>query len=214
MARLLDLLAVHESYFFREKEQLTLVARTLLAEARAERPQAVLRVWSAGCAAGEEPYSLVILMEESRLWQKGAFEILGTDLSASCLERARQGVYTTGALRETSNSRRSRWFEDWRHDVRLREPVHRRVHFQRLNLYQDAPCSWMGRFDVILCRNVLLYMDVEARQRVVETLHERLQPGGWLVLGRSETLLNLSTALQAVERSGEMLYRRFPGGRS
>lgn len=207
----LDLLAVHESYFFREISQLSLVAGGLLEEARKRRSTEPVRVWSAGCAAGEEPYSLAMLLEEAEAWKQGPIEMLGTDMSATCLERARQAVYGKASLRQTSRARRSRFFEAVDGGVRVRAAVRSRVRFQRMNLYREGPSGWMGQFDLILCRNLLLYFDVPARCRVVEALYSRLRPGGWLLLSRSETLLNIPTRLETIERGDEIVYRRAMG---
>lgn len=212
MDRLLDLLAIHESYFFREATQIELVVRTLVPEAERARPGEPVRIWSAGCASGEEPYSLAMLLEEGGRWREGAFDLLGTDLSPSCLERARRGVYGAAALRDTSSARRARFFEPVSSEWRLRDSIRRRVRLRRLNLYRDTDLRGVGRFDAILCRNVLLYMDAAARARLVAALHDCLRPGGSLLVGRAETLLNVPSLLEAVERSGEMVYRRPEAG--
>lgn len=211
MDRLLDLLAIHESYFFREISQLLLAVRRLVPAALRARPAEPVRIWSAGCASGEEPYSLVILLDEGGVWREGAFDILGTDLSPSCLERARRGIYSAAALRDTTPARRGRYFERSSGEWRLRDELRRRVRLRRLNLYRESDLGVVGRFDLILCRNVLLYMDAPARARVVATLHDRLRAGGWLLVGRSETLLNVPSPLEAVELDGEVAYRRAGG---
>ncbi len=207
----LDLLAVHESYFFREISQLSFVAGGLIEEARARRGTEPVRVWSAGCAAGEEPYSLAMLLEEAEAWKKGPIEVLGTDMSATCLERARHAVYGRASLRQTSRARKGRFFEMVEGGVRVHASVRRRVRFRRLNLYREGPSGWMGQFDIILCRNLLLYFDVPARCRVVEALYSRVRPGGCLLLGRSETLLNVPTRLETIERGDEIVYFRAMG---
>ncbi len=209
---LLDRLAIHESYFFREAPQLDVAVGRLLPRAQAAHPGERVRVWSAGCAAGEEPYSLAMLLQERACWQEGAFDLLGTDLSPSCLERARRGAYSEPALRDTTPARRARFFERAGAEWRLRESVRRCVRLRRLNLYRDRDLGVMGRFDLILCRNVLLYMDAAARERVVATLRDRLRPGGYLLVGRTETLLNVPSALEASEIEGEAVYRREGGG--
>ncbi|MCZ6778678.1 MAG: protein-glutamate O-methyltransferase CheR [Acidobacteria bacterium] len=204
----LDLLAVHESYFFREISQLSFVADDLVEEARERRGTEPVRIWSAGCVAGEEPYSLAMLLEDAEAWKKGPIDMLGTDMSATCLERARQAVYGKASLRQTSRARRSRFFEPVHGGLRVQASVRRRVRFRRMNLYREGPSGWMGQFDIILCRNLLLYFDVPARCRVVEALYSRLRPGGCLLLSRSETLLNVRTRLQTTEQGDEIVYRR------
>jgi chemotaxis protein methyltransferase CheR len=219
MERLLDLLAVHESYFFREVSQLEVAARRLIPALRRQRPRDTVRVLSAGCSAGEEPYSLAMLLEEEHPETEGApaegrrgrCDILGADLSVSCLERARRGVYSAAALRDTTPARRRRFFEPAGDEWRVREVVRRRVRFIRANLYRDPERALMGRFDLILCRNVLLYFDAPARVRVVAMLHERLRPGGYLMVGRSETLLNVPSPLATLEIDGEAVYQREGG---
>lgn len=209
---LLDRLAIHESYFFRETPQLDLAVGRLVPQAQAAHPGERVRVWSAGCAAGEEPYSLVMLLQERGVWQEGAFDLLGTDLSPSCVERARRGAYSGPALRDTTPARRARFFERAGAEWRLRESVRRCVRLRRLNLYRSRDLGVLGRFDLILCRNVLLYMDAAARERVVAALSDRLRPCGTLVVGRTETLLNVASALETTEIDGEVVYRRTNGG--
>jgi chemotaxis protein methyltransferase CheR len=217
MDRLLDLLAVHESYFFREISQLEVAVRHLIPAIRRLRPREAVRVLSAGCSAGEEPYSLAMLLEEQEPGEgRGAAggegarscDILGTDLSLSCLDRARRGVYSAAALRDTTQARRQRFFEAAEGEWCLRDDVRRRVRFLRANLYRDPERALMGRFDLILCRNVLLYFDAPARVRVVAMLHDRLRAGGYLIVGRAETLINVPSPLAALEIDGEAVYQR------
>jgi len=168
---LIAALTVRESYFFRELEPL----QQALAEAVAARRDAKrLNVWSAGCAAGEEPYTLALLAPPG--WQ---VTILGTDIDQGALEAARRGRYSAWALRETPDWARQRFFSERDGQFQLSRQIRDRVAFAPLNLAADAfPVS----LDLIVCRNVLMYFTDAARERIVERLRASLAPGGRLLL--------------------------------
>jgi chemotaxis protein methyltransferase CheR len=210
LERAVELLVPRETYFFREPRQLEALTREVLpaVEARAASTRR-LTVWSAGCASGEEAYTLAMLLGDRPALAGWSLEVLGTDLSAAALEAARRAEYGPGALRATSPQRLARGFEalgDGRH--RVREPYRRLVQFTRLNLLDADALAQLPRVDVILCRNVLIYFDAPIRRRVVEHLWERLTPGGFLLLGHSENLLSLTTRFEAVPLEGDLVYRR------
>ncbi len=154
-----------------------------------ERERPPLRIWSAGCGAGEEPYTLAILLREipSGL-EPREVEILGTDLDPTQIERARRGAYPASSLRELPEPWRRRWFRREGEDAyRLRSEIRRAVRYQLSDLRSMRQPA--GPFDLILCRNLAFtYYDEGAQLRVLESLLERLAPGGALVIGSHETL--------------------------
>jgi chemotaxis protein methyltransferase CheR len=205
LAALADALVVNESYFFREYEQLDVLAREVVAPraARGERT----RVWSAACASGEEPLSLAMLLDARGLLDRT--EIVASDLSRRALARAQEGQWSRRALRiEPWPALVARFLAVTEHAVRLAEPIGRAITWRRLNLLDDAALAELGRFDAILCRNVLIYFDDDTVRRVVASLTERLVPGGRLFVGVSESLLRFGTSLVCEEHEGVFCYRR------
>lgn len=192
-----EALATHETSFFRDALPFRHLAGVALPRLAAARPPgAPLRLWSAACSTGQEAYSLAMLAREIQPALGGrAVEILGTDLCGTVLERARAGLYTAfEARRGLSAERRARWFtregEGWRVAATLRADCR----FEQANLV--APLGLAGPFDVILLRNLLIYLDQPTKERVLEACQQRLAPDGVLYLGAAETLLGLRTRLE------------------
>ncbi|MEW5739264.1 MAG: CheR family methyltransferase [Myxococcota bacterium] len=208
----IDLLVPHETYFFREPQQLEAFEAEVLpdVEARAQGSRR-LAVWSAGCATGEEPYTLAMLLVDRPSLAGWELDVLGTDLSKKALTHARHAEFGPTALRATRPEQLSRYFEPLPHGRhRVKERYRAPVRFGLLNLLDQRAAALLPRFDVIFCRNVLIYFDPATRRRVVELFYERLAPGGCLLLGHSENLLSLSTRFEIVQLEGDLVYRR-PG---
>lgn len=205
LAALADALVVNESYFFRERDQLEVIADEVVAPAVAagRRP----RIWSAACAAGEEPLSLAMVLAGRGLL--AATELVASDLSARALARAREGRWSARALRGVPDGGlAARYLAADDRAVRLVAPLADAIAWRRINLLDDAAIAGLGRFDAILCRNVLIYFDDDTVVRVVARLAERLVPGGLLFVGVSESLLRFGTSLDCEERGGVFCYRR------
>ena len=205
--RIVDALLNQETSFYRD----ALVFESLVeAIADAEAKGRAVRIWSAGCATGQEPLSLAMLFAE-RHEQTGAPipEIVATDVSAAAIARARAGRFTQFEIQRGLPIRRMmRWFEGEGGDWHARPELVRMVQFRRQNLVADrAP---PGRFDLILCRNVLIYLSPVTKARVFETLAQALRPGGTLVLGAGETVIGHSDAFEPCRRF-RGFYRRVDG---
>ena len=206
--RLLDAAVNGETYFFRDPASLKAFSEEIAPERLLAAGQdGVLDVWSAGCATGEEAYSLSIVLHERGILPGRRVRILGTDLSPSHVRRARAAVYGPQALRATSPDRRREHFEAAEGGLfRLKPHLVAPVLFEARALL-DEP-AFGPPFDVILCRNVLIYLDEEARARVVELLAARLKPGGYILLGASDALAAASSSLTLVRFSNDVAYRR------
>jgi chemotaxis protein methyltransferase CheR len=206
----LEVLLPHETYFFRDPGQLECFTHEVcprLVEALGARRR--LRLWSAGCSTGEEPYTLAMLLEETGLFERWDIEIHGTDLSRRVIATARKAEYAQTALRSTSSERRGRHFDQLPGGrVRVKQALRERVSFGQLNLMDAQAADVLPLMDAVLCRNVLIYFDVQARKKALESLYRRMQPGGWLLLGHSESLLTLTTAFEVVQLKGDLVYRR------
>ncbi|MBV5291396.1 MAG: protein-glutamate O-methyltransferase CheR [Curvibacter lanceolatus] len=189
-----DLLTTNETHFFREPRHFELMRGTVLPQHPAGRP---LRVWSAACSTGQEPYSLAMLM--AHVLGAAPWEVLGTDLSTRVLERARQGLYDTALAREIPEPfLRAFCFKGVgaQHGRFLIAPeLRRRVRFEQVNLNEALPD--LGEFDVIFLRNVMIYFNDVTKRGVIERLLRALRPRGWLVVGHSESLNGISPLLQA-----------------
>ncbi|MBI2553889.1 MAG: hypothetical protein HYV92_05575 [Candidatus Rokubacteria bacterium] len=216
--RLASHLTVGETYFFRDRALFEAlehqVLPSLMATRRAEGTRR-LRLWSAGCATGEEPYSLGILVD--RLIPDGpdwALTILATDINAEALEKARRGCYREWSFRETPQGIRDRYFhrrggETFELDARIR----RMVTFAPLNLAEDGYPSVVtntSAMDLILCRNVLMYFTREAQRQTAVRLRRGLVTGGWLVVSPSEASAELFSPLVPVNFPGAILYQKEP----
>jgi chemotaxis protein methyltransferase CheR len=187
-------LTINETYFFRNKEQFRALAGIALPERmRVERTPRVLRILSAGCASGEEAYTIAIVGRESITDPTWELRIRAVDLNPAMLERAAEARYSAWALRETSSEVRRRWFRPQGRDMILDDSIRGAVQFDPANLMDDDPGLWPpSTYDVIFCRNVIMYFSPEHMRAVVARITQSLAPGGFLFLGHAETLRSLS----------------------
>ncbi|AJP71970.1 CheR family methyltransferase [Sphingomonas hengshuiensis] len=189
--RVVDALLNQETSFFRDAAVLDQIADAAQAMQEAN-PERRIRIWSAGCSTGQEPLSLAILFAERGMAVPGREpEIVASDISPTALARARAGRYSQFEIQRGLAVRRMvEWFDSVGGDWVARPALVRRIQFRQQNLTADAPPP--GRFDIILCRNVLLYFALPARSRVFDTLAAAARPGGLLVLGAGETVIGLT----------------------
>jgi chemotaxis protein methyltransferase CheR len=203
-------LVVGETYFFRIPEQFVFIRETVAKEFQDhDRKSRLLRVWSAGCASGEEPYSLAILFQEMGLLDRA--HILATDISRFALDRARQGRYREWSFRGTDALRAKHHVTPEGNGFVLRDELLRTVHFAYLNLALAVYPSFVTGtrdLDLILCRNVLIYFDRDTIGRVAQRLFDSLTPGGWLITAASDPPLDDFAPFEAVSARGGVYYRR------
>jgi len=202
---LVEMLAVHETYFFREADPLAVLCDQIL-RPRVSHDAARVRVWCAAAATGEEPLTLAMLLDERRLL--GEVEIVASDISNRALARAREGRYAGRSLRAVEGRGVTRWLEPTGEAMQVRPDLHRAVTYQRINLLDGAAIASLGTFDAIICRNVLIYFADDSVRRVIATMAAALRPGGVILVGASESLLRFGTALACEERSGAFFYRK------
>lgn len=203
-------LTVPETYFFRDPPHYELLRREVLPALLTSRGREhVLEVWSAGCATGEEPYSLTILLEQQMLAHRS--HVLGTDVSQRALARAHSAVYGSWSMRATNERDRERYFQASGRDYRLIERIRTRARFLQHSLtaaLYPAPRSRSAGFDLILCRNVLIYFDPESTARTAQRLASSLSEDGWLMLGPSDPVLDIAEWCDTVTTPCGLLYRR------
>lgn len=208
-------LTIGETYFFRDKASLDILAQQILpallqARAQGERR---LRIWSAGCCSGEEPYSIAMLLDrlipDPETWD---LTILATDINPQFLRKAEQGVYSAWSFRGTPGWLKQRYFtrrRDRRFEIAPR--IRRMVRFGYLNLAEDAYPSLVNdtnAMDIILCRNVLIYFARERAKQIVSKLHRSLVDGGWVITSPAETSATLFSEFASVQFPDAFLYRR------
>jgi chemotaxis protein methyltransferase CheR len=212
---LFELLTTKETYFNRQDYQFDAFMEHVLpklALANAEHKR--LTIWSAGCSSGEEAYTLAMLLSESPLVRGYNVQVLGTDLCRSNIEAARRAEYRKSSFRVLSDERVAKYFERTDGGYRVQSALRRMCHFSKVNLLDKSEVRTVGRVDAIFCRNVLIYFGEQARREVTSHLFERLLPGGYLLLGHTESLINMKTDFDIVHLDNDVVYRRPSGHRS
>jgi chemotaxis protein methyltransferase CheR len=210
--KVVEALLNNETYFFRDRAPFDLLARHALPElAKKRHSSRRIRIWSAGCATGQEVYSLAMLFaEDPANWLGWTVDILGTDVSSSVIERARRGLYSQFEVqRGLGINQTIRWFEECEDGWRAVEELRKSVRFQVHNLLEQPPHP--GEFDILLCRNVLLYLNADKRRAAFDRLASSLAPDGWLMLGAGETVIGQTDRFGA-DVTARGLYRRSDGG--
>jgi chemotaxis protein methyltransferase CheR len=187
-------LTVGETYFFRHFDQFSACADVALRERAAARATTKqLRLLSAGCASGDEAYSLAILLREHGIDASWDVSIRAIDINPTILAKAKAGIYSAWSLRETPEDLRKRWFVHAGSEYRLNESLRGTVTFSENSLTEEDPQVWAeGSYDIVFCRNVLMYFTLENAQRAVARIARSMTPGGYLFLGHAETLRGLS----------------------
>jgi len=207
---LVDNLTTNETYFFRESPQLQAFSEEILPELRqAHADRKVLRIWSAGCSTGEEPYTIaMLLLESGDWWRDWQVDILGSDINQRVLHTARKGVYKKTSHRVTSPEMLSKYFIEENGDYRIIDKVKELVSFSYVNLLDPYKTSLITNMDIIFCRNVIIYFDKEAKKKVIESFYQKLREGGYLLLGHSESLINISNAFELRTLKHDMVYQK------
>jgi len=215
LAALIDEITTNETYFFRERSQLRALVAEILPEAlvaRRERGGGAVSVWSAGCSSGEEPYSIVILAREAGFDPERDLRVYASDISRRMMKRARAGSYRETSFRETEPALRAKYFEEKDGVWTISDAVKKCVDFIHLNLIDRSRIALLGAMDVILCRNVMIYFDADTRRAVIATFEDKLRPGGHLLLGHSESLINITSGLELRHLKSDLVYRKpLPG---
>lgn len=217
LERAAEVLTTNETYFFREDYQLKAFRREILSDLRQrglEQDQKRLVIWSAGCSTGEEVYSIAMIIHESGLFRGWNVRVIGSDISRRVLSVARRGCYRDASFRAMPPE-----FEHYFDEVsgggrRVSDRIRSMCHFSHLNLLDRRRTAIVGRVDVVFCRNVMIYFDQASRKTLIQTLYNRLVPQGYLLLGHSESLLNVSTAFELVHLHGDLVYQKPAAGRS
>ncbi len=208
----INIVTTNETYFYREEFQLRTFTEEILPEIKIRKEAAgeekKLRIWSAGCSTGEEPYTIAMLLLDKLDFRDWQIEIIGTDISHRVLQVARKGVYGDTSFRSTEESVRKRFFTPVEGKYRVNDNVRNLVSISHLNLFDSSRVSLLGKMDAIFCRNVIIYFDLAAKKKVIESFYQRLRPEGFLLLGHSESLMNITSAFALRHFTNDMVYQR------
>jgi len=212
MATLLEEVVNHETSFFRNPRHFRLLAEVVLPELERTRPAGLpLRLWSAGCSTGQEPYSLAITVAEVfGLPPRRPVQILATDISRRALEYAREGLYTTRQVQRVEAPYLKEHFHAEHGGYRVKEGLRTLIHFQELNLVKEPWPRFTHAIDVVFCRNVTIYFQVHTSRRLMSSLYRHLKEGGYLFIGFSETLWQIFDTFERVQQGGVFFYRKGP----
>jgi chemotaxis protein methyltransferase CheR len=211
MRSLLNEITIGETYFFRSQSTIDAVSKIILPKLMAQSSKQSfkkLRVWSAGCSTGEEPYTLAILLFEqvTQKFKDWTFEIVATDLNENSVAKCREGLYAEYAVRNLTPQVRAKYFKLEGALYRLKEEIRAGVKFDRLNLQDQSKLLFMKGFDLIFCCNVLIYFDGVSKKRTVEHFYNGLSPGGYFFLGECETLFGVYDQFRLVHFPGATGY--------
>jgi chemotaxis protein methyltransferase CheR len=199
--RLIERLTTNHTYFFREPAHFKFLSQKILPELEKTVRNHDIRIWSAGCSSGEEPYSIAMVLAHhfglfGNLWDK---QILATDISARVLETARAGRYPASALEEMPIPYKTSYFRKvGQNTYEVVPTIRQEVIFRSLNLAHDA-FPLRSRFHVILCRNVMIYFDSRTKSELVERFYDWTEPGGYLLIGHTETISRKDTRWQYIQ---------------
>ncbi len=211
--RLFEVVTTNETSFYRNPPQLKVFQDNVLSEvvaAQRKKGEKKLRIWSAGCSTGEEPYTVAmqvmdVLGPELPTWD---VKINANDLSEAVLASARKGIYNEYSLRTTPKEVVARYFEPDNGAFKVRSEVKRLVSFGQINLSDRAQLKRVERSHVVFCRNVIIYFDDEMKKQVIASYYDNLLPGGFLLIGHSESLHNISRAFKPMHYPGAIIYRK------
>ncbi len=210
LANVIDELTTNETYFFRERNQLNALIGEVLPELLERRTPGgpPVSIWSAGCSSGEEPYTIVMMALEAGFVPGRDFRVYASDISRRVLQKARLGVYRPASFRETEPRLQSKYFSEKDGLFKISDEVKRHVVFTRVNLLDRSRIALLGSMGAILCRNVIIYFDLETKKQLMETFAAKLHAGGYLLLGHSESLINVSSAFELRHLKSDLVYRK------
>lgn len=207
--RVQDAFSVQETYFWREADQIHALVDRILPAWFKDGRSAPLRIWSAACATGEEPYSIVMALVEKG-WGGHPIEVVASDASETALERARGGIFRERSFRVLSPALRARYFEPAPGGLRLDPAIMARVSFRQINLASPEQVALFANSPVIYCRNVFIYFSPRSIARVLASFARHMPTGGHLFVGASESLLKITDDFELQQLGGAFVYRRKP----
>lgn len=207
---IIDILTVNETYFFRGEAQMSAFRDEILPELREKNKSTrTINIWSAPCSTGEEPYTLAMLILEHGGFSGWDINILGSDISQRVITTARKGVYKETSFRATEAYFLKKYFKNEEGvGSRISDAAKGLVSFNLLNLFDSYKTRLVNPMDVIFCRNLLIYFSQTAREKLVTNLYNTLKEGGYLLLGASESLMNITTLFKLEHLKNDIVYQK------
>jgi len=205
--RFFDAVTTNETYFFREPQHFDILCGHIIPEIK-NSGRTRYKIWSAGWSTGEEPYTISILFKELNMINPFGIDITGTDLNETVLEAAKRGIYSSYSVRNVPQGYLRKYFKENGVSYILDERIKKMVRFQKVNLIDEHEMKRFRNYDVIFCRNVLIYFDDRAKKKVVSLLYDALRPGGYLFVGASESLHNITRAFKPLVINKTVVYKR------
>jgi chemotaxis protein methyltransferase CheR len=206
LAKLYDAITTNETYFFREPQQLTVCIDTIVPQIMDQKRSKDVRIWSAASSTGEEAYTIVMMLLEKRCCSR--IEVLGSDISNEVIDAAKKAVYGSYSVRNVPPPYLAKYFKSngWTHELDL--SVKSLARFMNINLVDSSRMRAVQGMDLVFCRNVLIYFDDKAKQKVVSMLYDSLRPGGFLIIGSAESLHSVTRAFKPVVFNKVVAYQR------
>jgi chemotaxis protein methyltransferase CheR len=202
-------LAVNETYFWREYDQIAAAVNTIIPQLQTLYPHRPIRIWHAACATGEEPYTMAIALLEANQYQFGPIEILATDFNSDAIALARAGVFGARSFRKIPSLIEDKYFKPLdKGRKRVIDSVRSKVRFSHLNLLNQKGMDAMRDFDLIFCRNVFIYFSQQYIRQVVKNFHRSLRNQGFVFVAAAESLLRITTDFEFMEIDGAFVYKK------
>lgn len=213
LSKLFESVTTNETSFYRNPPQLRVFQEKVLPpvlEEQRKKGMKRLHIWSAGCSTGEEPYTLAIILLEVLRTEIASWriKITANDLSEAVLQTARRGVYNEYSLRTTPKEIIARYFLKEESSYKIKPEVKSLVSFGQVNLSDRLALKRLERSQIVFCRNVIIYFDDDMKKRVISSFYDNLLPGGYLLIGHSESLHNISRAFKPVHHPGAIIYTK------
>lgn len=203
---LFEIVTTNETYFFREPQQLNVLTKHILPQVLKQKRTREIRVWSAACSSGEEPYTVAAILKETDPLLRT--DIIGSDISEAVLETARRGIYSSYSVRNVPPHYLRKYFQARENMYELDESIRKMVKFFNINLVDEKSVRTIRNADIIFCRNVLIYFDDKSKRKAVSLLYDALAPNGFLIVGTSESLYNVTRAFQPTVIDRVVLYQK------
>ncbi|UGB30214.1 CheR family methyltransferase [Metabacillus sp. B2-18] len=208
---LVELLTINETYFYREDKQLHVFQNKVIPILKKERAlEQPIKIWSAACSTGEEPYSLVMMLNDLDVTLEDKVTITATDINKKVLQTATNGIYHKKSLsfRRIPQKWLDTYFEETENHYSVKKDIQDTITFKYLNLLDEENMRNEGLYDVIFCRNVLIYFDAETVKKVATSFYHSLKKGGYLFLGHAENISTMGIGFETISTDGTFYYRK------
>ncbi len=207
---LMNAVTVNETYFFREKNQFEVLVDHVLHEIdKTKRAGEPIRILSAPCSTGEEPYSIILhIIEEGEIVEKRDIEVIGIDIDSTVIEKAKKSEYSQRSIHAIPKNILSQWFEKKKFSYKLSEDLIGTVDFQVANIFDKSEMRKLGKFDVIFSRNMLIYFDDASRKEVAMNFYDMLNPNGFILLGHAEYMSRIVSVFKAKKVGDTLIYQK------